>query len=73
MRRPLFHRQTTVGAAEFRLRHPGNLLLVKKERDGGVLICAKEDNLSAEQRAAFVRYLQVEGFVLRGSEPPDRL
>ncbi len=65
---PLFRKRTTGTAAEFYLRRPENLLLVKRERDGGVLICATADNLSEVQRAAFVRYLNEEGFVLAALE-----
>ena len=60
--RPLFRQTPAGGTAEFYLRQPANLLLVKRERDGGVLICATADNLSTEQQEAFVRYLCAEGF-----------
>ena len=63
MIRPLLRRRTTKGTAEFLLRRPENLLLVKEERNGGLLICATADNLGAEHKEAFVRYLQMEGFV----------
>ena len=63
MMRPRFRKQTTGGTAEFYLRHPENLLLVKRERDGGTLVCATTDNLTTEQREAFVSYLTSEGFV----------
>ena len=59
---PLFRPPSKGGTAEFYLRHPRNLLLVKREGSGGVLICATADNLSAEQKEAFVSYLRAEGF-----------
>ena len=62
MMRPLFRATTMSRAAEFFLRHPENLLLVKREGDGGVLVCATADNLTTEQKEAFVRYLCTEGF-----------
>ncbi len=62
MMRPLFRKPIAGETAEFYLRQPENLLLVKRERDGGVLICATADNLTSEQREAFVRYLSTEGF-----------
>ena len=60
--RSLIRQPPPGGGAEFCLHQPANLLLVKRERDGGVVICATEDNLSTEQREAFVRYLYAEGF-----------
>ena len=71
MTRPLFHKPKTSGTAEFLLRQPENLLLVKREKDGGVLICATADNLTAAQQEAFFHYLCVEGFVSMVSEPRD--
>ena len=70
--KPLLRKPKTRGAAEFHLRHPENLLLVRGTEEGGVLICATADNLTPQQREAFVRYLGVEGFVAGDAEPPDR-
>ena len=61
--RPLFRKRAKEGTAEFHLCHPENLLLVRRKRDGGVLVCATADNLSTEQQSAFIRYLSEEGFV----------
>ena len=66
---PLFRAPRTSRAAEFFLRHPENLLQVKRERDGGVLVCATADNLTVEQQEAFVRYLGAEGFMSGAFEP----
>ena len=60
--RPLLRQRAKDGEAEFRLCRPENRLLVKREKDGGVLICATADNLSAEQKEAFILYLCAEGF-----------
>ena len=73
MIRPLLRRRTTSGTAEFYLRHPENRLLVNRERDGGVLVCATADNLDREQQAAFVHYLNAEGFAPCELAPSDRL
>ena len=62
MMRPLFRVTTMSRAAEFFVRHPENLLLVKREGAGGMLVCATADNLTMEQKEAFVRYLCAEGF-----------
>ena len=70
MMRLLFRNPKASGTAEFLLRHPSNLLLVKRDREGRVLICATADNLTAVQQEAFVHYLCLEGFV---STVPDPL
>lgn len=69
--RPLLHKGPTRRTTEFYLRSPENLLLVKEEREGGVLVCSTADNLSTEQRMAFVCYLCVEGFVSGVCESAD--
>lgn len=69
MIRPLFCPPASGGTA-FSLRRPGNRLLVKRERDGGVLIRATADNLTAAPREVLVRYLDAEGCVPGVFAPP---
>ena len=61
------------GTAEFYLHHPENFLLVKRERSGGLLICATADNLTAESKEAFILYLCAEGFASDGPERSEWL
>lgn len=57
-----FCNPTARRTAEFSLRCPENLLLVQRT-ESALLIYATANNLTLEQRAAFIRYLRAEGFV----------
>lgn len=65
-----FRRPLARATAEFYLRRPGNFLLVQGTREGEILVCATADNLTPEQREAFVRYLGAEGFMAGDPAPP---
>ena len=67
-----FRKPIARGAAEFYLRHPENLLLVRRTA-GGVLVCATTDNLSTAEQEAFIHYLCAEGFMTADCEPQDRV
>ena len=71
MKRP-FRRPLARGSAEFYLRQPENLLLVRGTADGGVLVCATADNLSTAEQEAFIEYLCAEGFLTAAGRPPDQ-
>ena len=68
MLRPPFH-QTRPDGTAFRLRRPGNLLLVKREGVAGWLVCATTDNLTTARQTAFIGYLCAEGFISTAFEP----
>ena len=67
-----FRKPIARGSAEFYLRRPENLLLVRGTAAGGVLVCATADNLSITEQEAFIHYLCAEGFVTADGEPQDR-
>ena len=67
-----FRKTNARGAAEAFLRYPENLLLVQGVGEGRVLIYATGNNLTLEQKEAFIRYLSVEGFISSDPEPPSR-
>ncbi len=72
MHLPFRQSTTTRGAAESYLYQLKNLLLVRGEGDGKVIICALANNLTPEQQDASIRYLCAEGFLAGDLEPLGR-
>lgn len=67
--KPPFRRPAAGGTAEFYVRQLENVVLVQRNGDVQMIVCATADNLTSEQRKAFIR-LGAEGFMVGDSKPP---